>query len=204
MNSGAYSGHKNCGDDLTVLWVLLMAVIGLVALVIWAFNTLVRHRNFVSEAWSGVDVQLRRRHDLIPNLVKLAEAYRLHETSLLTELTARRAESTRTPEVGRKAVAETALGTGLADLMVVVENYPELKANESYLRLQQDLSTIEDDLQMARRYYNGTVRNYNNRVQLFPLSIIAGFFRFRPADFFEITDAAARNTPDVKDSLTHV
>lgn len=183
---------------MAAVWIALGVAALAAVWAVWTFNSLTRHRNFVREAWSGVDVQLRRRHDLIPNLVKIAEAYRLHERNLLEDLTAKRAESRDSERVADKAAAERGLGQALISLFAVAENYPDLKASDVYVRLQHDLVAIEDDLQMARRYYNGTVRNLNNKVQMFPQSLIARIFGFKAADFFEIEDALMRAAPDVE------
>lgn len=175
----------------------LAVVVAVLGWGIWAYNRLVRHRNYVEEAWSGIDVQLRRRHDLIPNLIELAEAYRVHESRVLTETAEKRARSMAVSGVDERARAEGDLGQALTRFFAVAENYPDLKANEVYLRLQSDLRDIEDHLQMARRYYNGTARNLNNIVEMIPTSLVAGAFGFRQAKFFELDDAAARSAPPV-------
>lgn len=178
------------------LWICLGVVALLLLWVLLTFNRLVRLRNFVAEAWSGIDVQLRRRHDLVPNLIEIAEAYRLHEADLLTRITESRAESEHASGPQKIGEAEGRLRSALVELFAVAENYPDLKASDVYLNLQNDLVTVEDELQMARRYYNGTVRNLNTAIQIFPNSMVAGGFRFREAEFFQI-DEEARQVPQV-------
>ncbi|MEQ8699521.1 MAG: LemA family protein [Bauldia litoralis] len=182
---------------MTALWIVLAVAAALAAWVVWAFNRLVRHRNLVREAWGGIDVQLRRRHDLVPNLIGLAEAYRVHENTVLTETADSRARSMAAAGIDARARAEAELGRALSQFFAVAENYPDLKADSVYLRLQAALRDIEDHLQMARRYYNGTVRNLNNIVEMVPTSLVAGAFGFRQAEFFELDDAAARSAPQV-------
>ena len=182
------------------LWVGLGVVVIALAWLLLTFNRLVRLRNFVSEAWSGIDVQLRRRHDLVPNLIEVAEAYRVHEASLLTRLTETRADSERAAGAQQIGEAEGKLQRALVELFAVAENYPDLKASDVYLNLQGDLTMVEDELQMSRRYYNGTVRNLNTGIQLFPNSLVAGWFRFREAEFFQI-DEDVRQVPQVPDQM---
>jgi LemA protein len=182
---------------MVALWIALAIVVGVLAWGVWAFNRLIRHRNYVEEAWGGVDVQLRRRHDLVPNLIELAEVYRVHEHSVLTETAETRARSQEATGIDARAQAEGALGTALSHFFAVAENYPDLKASDVYVRLQNDLREIEDHLQMARRYYNGTVRNLNNVVEMVPISLVARAFGFKKAEFFEFDDAAARSAPQV-------
>jgi LemA protein len=178
-------------------WLAVIAAVAAVGWVAWTFNRLVRLRNYVREAWGGIDVQLRRRHDLVPNLIEVAKAYRVHERTLLAETAATRAQSVTASAPGERAAAEGALGRAIAEIFAVAENYPDLKANQVYLRLQKDLREIEDNLQMARRYYNGTVRNLNNVVETVPANLVARAFGFRRAAFFELDDAAARAAPQL-------
>lgn len=177
----------------------LLAIIA--AIIFWLisiYNKLVRNKNLVAEGWSGIDVQLKRRADLIPNLIESVKGYMKHERDLLSEVTRLRAESMKTQAVGAKNKIENALSRSLANLFAVAENYPDLKANQNFLDLQQQLGEIEDQLQMSRRYYNGTVRNYNILIESFPSNMIAKQFRFTQAEFFEIEDQADRATPEVK------
>lgn len=175
---------------------LLLVVIGL-----WAagtYNSLVGLRNLKEEGWSGIDVQLKRRFDLVPNLVETVKGYAKHEKETFEHITAARSAITQAgnddPEARIKA--ENMLTGTLRTLFAVAENYPELKANTNFLNLQEQLSKIEDDIQMARRYYNGTVRNLNTRIQQFPAVLIARFLGFREAAFFEV-EAEAKVAPKV-------
>ena len=180
-------------------WIIIAvaAALGLYAIVV--FNRLVRLRQMVNEAWSGIDVQLKRRSDLVPNLVEAVKGYAAHERGVLTEVTELRGAARAVPQddVAARAKAEGALSAGLGKLFAVAESYPDLKASGNFLELQKELSALEDDLQMARRYYNGAVRNLNVRVQSFPSSLIAHACGFSARDFFELADAGERNAPQV-------
>ena len=180
---------------------ILIAGGAVVAVVlVWAivaFNRLVRGRNLMREAWSGIDVQLKRRYNLIPNLVRVVEGYALHERNLFENVTRARTLCMRAAGAAGKSEPETGLSQVLRNLIAVAEAYPDLKANQNFLELQDGLSEIEDQIQLARRYYNGTVRDYNIRVESFPGMLIAGLFRFRPADFFEIEYTTERQVPEV-------
>jgi LemA protein len=168
------------------------AVVGVIAVYAVAiYNRLVRQRNLAREGWSGIDVQLKRRTDLVPNLVETVKAYAAHERGLFEEVTVKRASSIAAHEVKEQAAAERALQGALGRLLAVAEAYPELKANENFLKLQQQLAEIEDQLQMARRYYNGTVRNLNISIQSFPDTLIARPLGFREEPYFDIDDGDA-------------
>lgn len=172
--------------------ILLIAV--LAALAVWAvltFNRLVRLRNQVGAGWSDIDVQLMRRHDLVPRLVEAVRAYAGHEKALLENVTALRAQALATQSPARLAAVEQALEQGIGRLMVIQEAYPDLKASENFLQLQRGLVEVEDHLQFARRFYNGAVRDNNDGVQRFPDRLVAGLFGFREAEFFEAGAAAA-------------
>ncbi len=175
----------------------------LVALpLIWAvviYNRLVARRQQTKEGWSGIDVQLKRRANLIPNLVETVQTYAGHEREALDNLTrlrSRSIEAEDTPSAGR-ADLEDQLGGALMKLFAVAENYPDLKANQNYLALQQSLKEIEDQIQMARRYYNGAVRNLNTLIEAFPSNLVAGPFGFRKAEYYEIDSAADRSLPKI-------
>jgi len=177
-------------------WIVL-AVVVLAAL--WAvsvYNGLVRRRNVVQESWSGIDVQLKRRADLIPNLVETVKGYASHERGTFDELTKLRSQ-TGTQDIAQRAQTEAAITAAIGKVMAVAEAYPDLKASANFQQLQGDLNNIEDQLQLARRYYNGTVRDYNVAIQQFPSSVIAGFGGFTAQPFFQIDDAADRNAPKV-------
>lgn len=178
--------------------ILFIAVIAIVVWIIFTYNLFVRDKNLIKEAWSGIDVQLKRRHNLVPNLVASVQGYSKHEKTLFEDITQKRSEAVKSESIKDKAPAESDLSGMLKSLFAVVENYPDLKANENFLNLQNQLVEIEDQLQYARRYYNGAVRNYNTRVESFPSNIIAGIFNFKQDNFFEITLATERTTPEVK------
>lgn len=176
-------------------------IIAAAAIIIWIiiiYNLFVRDKNLIREAWSGIDVQLKRRHNLIPNLVASVRGYSKHERDLFEEITEKRARSAKIENVKEKAAIEADLSGMIKNLFVVVEEYPDLKASQNFLDLQNQLVEIEDQLQYSRRYYNGRVRNYNIRVESFPSNIIAGIFDYNQVEFFEITLATERNTPEVQ------
>jgi LemA protein len=177
--------------------VLIISVVVVIWLII-SYNLFVRDRNLIKEAWSGIDVQLKRRHNLIPNLVETVKGYSLHERKLFEDITEKRSKSVLINDRHEKAAAETDLSGMLKGIFAVVENYPDLKANLNFLDLQIQLVEIEDQLQYSRRYFNGAVRRYNIRVESFPGNIIASLFDFKPEEFFEITLATERTTPAVK------
>jgi len=177
---------------LIILGILLVAVI----LVISIYNKLVISRNRMLEAWSGIDVFLKKRHDLVPNLVATVKAYATHEKQTLEEITRYRSDAMQAKEQSARIESETGLEKALGRLMVVAERYPDLKANINFLELQKELSRIEEDLSYARRYYNGTVREFNIRIESFPSNIIAGLFRFVKGTFFEI-DKTEKIVPNV-------
>jgi LemA protein len=160
------------------------------------FNRLVRGRNLVREGWSGVDVQLRRRADLVPALVETVKAYAAHERTLFEDVTAIRSASIAASTVKTQENAERAMEGALSRLIALKEAYPNLKADQNFLKLQEQLAEIEDHLQMARRYYNGAVRDLNISIQSFPNMLIARPLGFKEAEFFEADDAG-RALPDV-------
>jgi len=173
-------------------------IVGAVALVfVLSYNALVRDRNLVHEAWSGVDVQLKRRHDLIPNLVEAVRAYAAHERGTLDAVAALRgAPDDADPKL--RADCERAVTGGLKKLIALAEAYPDLKASRDFLDLQKNLASVEDQLQMARRYYNGAVRNYNIRAESVPGNLVAWLASFRPAEYFEVESAVEREAPHVE------
>ena len=182
-----------------IIWIIPAVII--VVVLIWLvsiYNKLVRNKNMVEEGWSGIEVQLKRRSNLIPNLIEVVKGYMGHETKLLSEITQLRSQSKNTQAVSEKGKVETALTRSLGNLIAVAESYPDLKANQNFLDLSDELSQIENDIQMARRYFNGTVRNLNIMIEAFPSNLVAGQFGFTKADFFEIEEPADREVPDVK------
>lgn len=172
----------------------LAVVVGLVAVVAaWAiavYNGLVRKRNMVGEAWSGIDVQLKRRTDLIPNLVSTVKGYAAHEKGTLEEVVRLRNLAQNAHGVGETAQAQGLLGAALGKLIALAESYPDLKANANFAQLQATLGEIEDQIQLSRRYYNGAARDLNIAVESFPSNLIASRFGFTKAEFFELESAA--------------
>lgn len=175
--------------------ILLVILVAVLAWGIWTYNRLVRLRNQVNEAWAGIDVQLLRRYDLVPNLVATVKGYKAHETRALERVTELRAN--REMPTDRRADRESGLSRSIARLFALAEAYPDLKASESFQQLHESLVEIEDHLQYARRYYNGSVRDNNNVVEGFPSMIIARLFGFRQALFFEIELASRRDVPEI-------
>jgi len=162
---------------------------------VWAFNRLVRMRNQVNEAWAGVDVQLQRRYELVPNLVATVKGYMRHESGVLDRVTRLRAQEKM--ETGERASQESGLSRSIGRLFAVAEDYPDLKASEGFRQLHSSLVEIEEQLQYARRYYNGSVRDNNNLVEGFPALLIARLFDFHQAVFFEIELASQRQAPEI-------
>lgn len=180
----------------TILIVLLVAVAGYA---IVTYNALVRLRQMVREAWSGIDVQLKRRADLIPNLIETVKGYATHERGVFEEVTQLRARAQAIPadDVAARGQVEGMLGQALGRLIAVAEAYPDLKANQNFAQLQTTLETIEGEIQMSRRYYNGSARDLNIKVESFPSNLVAGAFGFTKADYFEIENEADRAVPKV-------
>ena len=165
--------------------------------VVWLYNRLVSGRNRLREAWSGVEVQLKRRHDLIPNLVACVKGYRDHEQNLFTAVAQSRSQAQTSAGVPGIRTAENQLTQNLRSLLAVAEAWPNLKADANFRQLSATLIAVENDLQSARRYYNGSVRDFNNLVQTFPGLLVARGFRFQPVDYFEIETATERAAPTV-------
>lgn len=180
---------------------VLIIISLIVSIALWAisiYNRLIKNKNLVDEGWSGIDIQLKRRSNLIPNLVETVKGYMGHEKSVLTEVTKMRAQCLSTKDgVAERAHNESMLSQALSKLFAVAENYPELKASSNFQELQGSLEKVENELQMARRYYNGTARDFNILVQSFPSNLIANFFRFLKADYFEIEQDEDRQVPKV-------
>ncbi len=183
------------------LLVVLGLIVVLIVIVIGIYNSLVRQRNQVKEAWAQVDVQLKRRFDLIPNLMETVKGYMHHERETLEAVTnARAAVATAgaTGSIEARAQAEGGLGAALGRLFAVSENYPDLKASQNFLALQEELTSTENKISFARQFYNQSVMQYNNATQMFPGSIIAGMFNFKASKFFELKDEAQREAPKVQ------
>ena len=181
------------------IWILLAVLVAVALYAIALYNTLVKNRQMAGEGWSGIDVQLKRRADLIPNLLESVKGYMAHERELLEEVTRLRGQavagSNASPE--QRATLEGALSGALGRLMAVAESYPDLKASENFQEFQQALEETENEISMSRRYYNGAVRNLNVSVESFPSNLVAKQFGFVKAEYFEIEDAADRAVPKV-------
>ncbi len=189
---------------MIVVWIILVIVAVLALMTGWMFNGLVRRKNRTAEAWSQIDVELKRRHDLIPNLIATVKGYAAHESGTFEAVTQARASAVSAGASGdpaKVAGAENALSSTLRSLFAVAENYPTLRAVESFVALQEQLTATEDKLEYARRYYNTSARDYNIAVQSFPRALIASPFGFHPVTFYE-TDAADRETPVVDFTAT--
>ncbi len=184
--------------SVIILIVIVLIVLGSVVWAIGIYNKLVTDRNMVAEGWSGIDVQLKRRSDLIPNLIETVKGYMGHEKGVLEDVTAMRAKAMNAGALPERAQAEGMLSAALSKMFALAENYPDLKASANFIELQKSLSDIEDQLQLARRYYNGTARNFNIMIESFPSNIIAHSFNFSKASYFEVENAAEREAPKVK------
>jgi LemA protein len=175
---------------------IIAAVLAVVALLgISLYNKLVRLRNTVRSAWSDIDVQLKKRYDLVPNLVETVKGYAAHEQSLFTKVTEARAQAIRATGPAETAQAENMLRDSLKSLFAVAEAYPELKANQNFLQLQTQLKEIEDTIEAARRYYNAVVRDFNTAIEQFPSNLIASQFKFEKNDFFELESPEVERKP---------
>lgn len=177
-----------------IIIALLVIVIGYF---IGLYNTLVRMRNQIKNAWSQIDVQLKRRHDLIPNLLETVKGYMQHERETLESVVAARAKAVNASGVAQTAAAEGMLNSALEKLLAVVENYPNLKADQSFATLQEELSSTENRIAFARQYYNDSVLNFNNRVEIFPSNLVAGMMSLSKEKYFEVENAAEREVPKV-------
>jgi len=166
-------------------WILLIVVVIIALWLLMTYNGLIKSRNQTDEAWSDIDVQLKRRHDLIPNLIATVQGYASHESAVFTKVTEARSQAMQAKSIDEKIAAENQLMGTLKSLFAVAENYPELKANQNFLQLQTELADTEDKIQAARRFYNGNTRDFNTKIQVFPTSLIAGFLQFKPYKFFE-------------------
>jgi LemA protein len=177
---------------------LLVLALLIVAVGVGIYNGLVRSRNEARNAWSQIDVQLKRRHDLIPNLVETVRGYATHERQTLENVIAARNQAAGATDLDQRIKAEAGLSGALSRLMVVAEQYPELKANQNFLALQEELTSTENKISFSRQYYNDASTQYNNKLQVFPSNLIAGSFHFQPAPLFEVSDQAEREAPKVK------
>ena len=183
---------------MAILYIII-AIIVIAIFWLWAtYNHLVKLKNQTQEAWSDIDVQLKRRYDLIPNLVNTVKGYATHERELFEKVTQARAAAMGATGLADKAKAENMLTDTLKSLFAVAENYPILKANENFAKLQDELSDTENKIQAARRFYNGNVRDLNTKIETFPTNMMASAFHFQKREFFELAEEAAKNPVEVK------
>ena len=182
----------------TYLWVILGALFVLGAWIVMIYNGLIRLKVRTNEAWSDIDVQLKRRYDLIPNLISTVKGYATHERELFEKVTKARANAMNAQNPEEKGQAENMLTGALKSLFAVSENYPDLKANENFLELQRELSDTENNIQASRRFYNGNVRDLNTKIQVFPDSIVANMLKIGKREFFEIEEEKEKETPKVE------
>lgn len=184
---------------MTIIWILIAVLLVVAILGISVFNSLITLKNRVAEAGSDIDVQLKRRHNLIPNLVDTVKGYASHESRVFEEVTKARSSAMGATGEGMqgKAAAENMLTSTLKSLFAVVENYPELKANQNFLVLQEELSDTENKIMSSRRFYNTNVKDFNTKQEVFPSSLVAKMLNFKKADLFEITEIAEKEVPKV-------
>ncbi len=184
---------------MNAVYIIIGIVVILLIMTASMYNGLVRLRNRVKNAWAQIDVQLKRRHDLIPNLVETAKGYMTHERGTFEAVTKARnlAQNAVGTGVGAQSKAEGELSSALSRLLVVVENYPDLKANQNFLALQEELTSTENKISFSRQFYNDSVLTYNNKTQMFPSNIMAGIMGFKDSEFFEVKAAEEREAPKV-------
>jgi LemA protein len=184
---------------MLAVWIIVGIIVILIFVFIGIFNGLVRLRNQVKNAWAQIDVQLKRRHDLIPNLVETVKGYMKHERETMEAVTKARtlAQQMTSAAPGERAKAEGELSSALARLFAVAERYPDLKASQNFLALQEELTSTENKISFSRQFYNDSVMKYNNQTQMFPSNVVANMAGFKPGEFFEVTVAAEREAPKV-------
>lgn len=183
---------------MEILYILFAAIALGVFVTVFYFNRFVRLRNKVQEAWSGIDVQLKRRYNLVPNLVETIQSYAAHEKEVFTEVAQSRSQGIQADTTARQAQAESQLNSALNKLLAVAESYPELKSNQNFIEFQETLEEIEEKIQLARRYYNALVRDNNTSIQTFPGVMFAKSFGFNPFEYFEIENMEQRKHVEVK------
>jgi len=186
---------------MSAIIIVVLIILAIALWLIFTYNGLIRGRNQVKEAWSDIEVQLKRRYDLIPNLVETVKGYAKHEKETLEEVIKARNEAMAAQQSGdpkAQAQAENALSATLKSIFALAENYPDLKANQNFLELQRELTDTENKIQAARRFYNGTVRDFNTKIEIFPNNLLAGLFGFQKFDFFEIDDEKEKENIQVK------
>lgn len=177
-----------------IIWIILIVIV----LVILTYNNLISLKNKTKTAWSDIDVQLKRRHNLIPSLLETVKGYAFHEKDVFEKVTQARTRALGAKSPSEAGGAERGLAQSIKTLFAVAENYPQLKASENFRKLQEDLTDTEDKIQSARRFYNGNVRDFNTKQEQFPYNLIAGLFSFKKAEFFEIEKAEEREVPEAK------
>lgn len=178
-------------------WIILGGIVLLLLFVVSIYNSLIRLKNKVDEAWSDIETQLKRRYDLIPNIIETVKGYAKHEKSTLEEVTKARNMAMNAGTIEGKIQAENALAGTLKSLFALAENYPDLKANQSFIELQNTLREVEEHIQLSRRYYNATVRDFNTKIEVFPNNMIAGMLKFEKRKFFEIENVEERQNVKV-------
>jgi LemA protein len=184
----------------TTLWIVLIAIVAIALAIIGMYNSLIRLKNRVDEAWSDIDVQLKRRYDLIPNLVETVKGYAAHEQGTFEKVVAARNAAMQAQSGGdakKMAEAENVLSGTLKSIFALAENYPDLKANQNFLELQRELTDTEDKIMASRRFYNGNVRDFNTKLQVFPTNMIGNMLGFKNREFFEIADAKEKEAVKV-------
>jgi len=175
---------------MTIIWILLIVAVVIAAWLIAVYNGLIKAKNRTDEAWSDIDVQLKRRHDLIPNIVSTVKGYASHESSVFTQVTEARSKAMQAGTIDEKIASENQLMGTMKSLFAVAESYPELKANQNFLHLQQELADTENKVQASRRFYNGNVRDFNTKLQVFPTNMIGSMLGFKAYKFFEAEEEA--------------
>lgn len=183
---------------MTTFWIIVIILAILVVVIAAIFNHLVSLKNRSEEAWSDIDVQLKRRHDLIPNLVETVKGYAKHEKELFEKVTDARAAAISSKGIAEKAKAENQITQALKSVFAVAENYPNLKANENFIELQREITDTEDKIQAARRFYNANVRDLNIAIESFPSNVIASIFRYQKKELFELSDVEEKKNIEVK------
>jgi len=181
-----------------ILWIILAAIVIIIFYAIAVYNGLIKTKNRVDEAWSDIDVQLKRRHDLIPNLVETVKGYAAHEQTTFEKVIQARNAAMQAGTAKEKGEAENMLSSTLKSIFALAENYPDLKANQNFLELQKEISDTENKIQASRRFYNGNVRDFNTKLQVFPTNIVANILGFKSREFFEIGDEKERENVQVK------
>lgn len=175
--------------------IIIYIIIAVLLIIAWLYNSLIRAKNRVGEAWSDIEVQLKRRYDLIPNLVNTVKGYAAHESGVFEKVTAARTQAMNAGTMQERLKDENMLSGALKSLFAVAENYPDLKANQNFLQLQNDLTDTEDKIQASRRFYNGTVRDFNTKLQVFPTNLFASIMGFKAREFFDIDEKGPESQP---------